>query len=36
MYDFVGVVLHELGHAWIQGAIESGLRAAQEIHAASA
>ena len=24
-----------LGHAWIQGAIESGLRAAQEIHIAS-
>jgi monoamine oxidase len=34
MHDFVGVVLHELGHAWIQGAIESGLRAAQEIHMA--
>jgi monoamine oxidase len=24
-----------LGHAWIQGAIESGLRAAQEVHAAA-
>jgi len=34
MYDGAGVVLDELGHAWIQGAIESGLRAAQEIHAA--